>query len=331
MSGGGDNEVPWYPAPPAGSRADQPGFGAYTQATYPYLGGGAPSTARKRRLPIVLAGIVAAALLAAVLAVVLPGGGRNAQAAVIASVDNAVASKTARATLTINTGSGATGAGQVTGNGAGTIDFSTGAMDFNLNVHAASIDQSLPIHLIYLGGTMYEAIPQIDQLFPGKSWLSLDLSGLASSAGSGVALNVGGNPAAMLRLLGQQGNNVVPLGSSRVNGINVNGYRVTFDTAAMQRQLGSADIPSWMRSAISQVNLQNATEAVFIDTAGHLRRTTMHVDVSAPSAKSVSVDETFDLSDYGVPVSINAPPSSQVVDFQQFEQFLQNAGTSSSN
>jgi hypothetical protein len=83
-----------------------------------------------------------------------------------------------------------------------------------------------------------------------------------------------------------------------------------------------------MRSAISQVNLQNATETVFVDNAGQLRRTTMHVDVNAPSGKTASVDETFDLSDYGVPVSITAPPASQVVDVQQF---LQSAGGSSSN
>lgn len=323
MSVGGENEVPWYPTPPAGPPADQPGIGAPTDSGYQTLGGGPPTTPRKRRFPIVLGGIVVAALLAAVLAVVLPGGGRSAQAAVIASVDNAVASKTARGTLTMNIGSG-----QLTGSGAGTIDFSNGAMDFNVDVHAASIDQSLPIHLIYLGGTIYEGIPQISELFPGKSWLSLDLSGLANSGGSGGALNVGGNPAAMLRLLSQQGNNVVPLGSSKVNGVTVNGYRVTFDPAAMQRQLGSANIPSWMRSAISQVNLQNATETVYVDTAGQLRRTTMHVDVNGPSGKSASVDETFDLADYGVPVSITAPPASQVVDFQQF---LQTAGGSSSN
>ncbi|HEX4862921.1 MAG TPA: hypothetical protein VFV02_02540, partial [Acidimicrobiales bacterium] len=199
---------------------------------------------------------------------------------------------------------------------------------FNVDVHAGRIDQSLPIHLIYLGGTIYEGFPQISQLVPGKSWLSLDLSGLSSAAGSGGALNLGGNPAAMLRLLSQQGNNVVPLGSSKVNGVSVNGYRVTFDPAAMQRQLDSADIPSWMRGAISQVNLQNATETVFIDAAGQLRRTTMHVDVNGPSGKSASVDETFDLSDYGVPVSISAPPASQVVDIQQF---LQSVGSSSSN
>lgn len=323
MSAGGENDVPWYPAPPANPLADRPGIGASTDSAYQYFGSGPPSSQRKRRFPVVLVGIVAAALLAAVLAVVLPGSGRSAQAAVIASVDNAVASKTARGTLTMNLGSG-----QLTGTGAGTIDFSNGAMDFTVDVHAASIDQSLPIHLIYLGGTIYEGIPQISELFPGKSWLSLDLSGLSNAAGGGGALNVGGNPAAMLRLLSQQGNNVVSLGSSKVNGVSVNGYRVTFDPAAMQRQLGSAEIPSWMRSAISQVNLQNATETVYINPAGQLRRTTMHVDVNGPSGKSASVDETFDLSDYGVPVSITAPPASQVVDFQQF---LQGAGSSSSN
>lgn len=311
MSTGGDSDHPWYPATPANS----------PDPAYEYLGSEHPGPARKRRLPLVLAGIVAAALIAVVLAVVLPGGGKSAQAAVIASVDNAVASKTARGTLTMDIGSG-----QLTGTGGGTLDFSNGAMDFNSNMHVPSVDQSLPIHLIYIGGTIYEGLPQISELFPGKFWLSLDLSGLASAAGSNGALDLGGNPAAMLRLLSQQGNKVTPIGSSKIDGVTVDGYKVTFDPAVIQQELGSANLPAWMRGAIEDVNLQNATETVFIDGSAQLRRTTMRVDVNGPSGKSTTVDETFDLSEYGVPVSIAAPPASQVVDFQQF---LQQVGSSS--
>jgi hypothetical protein len=270
--------------------------------------------------------VLAAAIVAAVLAVVVPGGGKDAQAAVIASVNHAVASKTARGSLIMDIGSGSSLTGQLSGQGTGSIDFTNGAMDLNLDIHVSSVGESLPIHLIYLGGTIYEGLPQISQLFPGKSWVSLDLSGLSKAAGSGGALDLGGNPAAMLRLLSKQGNNVDSIGSSQIDGATVNGYKVSFDSAAMERQLQSADVPSWMRGAMSQVNLQDATETVFIDTSGHLRRTTTHVVVNGPSGKSSTVDETLDLSEYGVPVSISAPPASQVVDFQQF---LQNLGASS--
>ena len=319
-STGGQENIPWYPATPGdggggpGSRQTEPAYGVF--------GGGAPVSEKKRRLPVLIGGVLAAAVIAAVLAVVLPGGGKNAQAAVIASVNHAVASKTARANLTMSIDSG-----KLAGSGAGTIDFANGSMDFNLSVHLQSVDESLPIHLIFLAGTMYEGFPQIAQAFPGKSWLSLDLSGVTNGAGGGGTLNLGGNPAAMLRLLSQQGNNVVSIGTTDVGGVTVTGYRVTFDQAAIQRQLSSGDIPSWMRGAISQVSLRNATETVYIDTSGQLRRTAVHAEVNGPSGQSTAVDETFDLFDYGVPVSVSAPPAGQVVDIQQF---LQGLGSSSS-
>ena len=330
MSSGGGDEIQWYPAAPVnpGWNDPAPAPTPHEGPAYAYLGGPPPTPSRKRRLPVVLVALVAAAVVAVVLVVVAPGGGKSAQAAVIASVNQAVNSKTARGTLTMTIASSGNGPARMVGSGTGALDFASGAMDFNLGIHIGNIDQPLSIRVIYLGGTIYENIPQIGELLPGKTWISLDFSGLAKAAsGSGGTLEFGGNPAAMLRLLGQQGNSVVPLGSSKINGVTVNGYRVTFDPASMKSKLDSANIPSWMRDAVNEVNLQNATEEVYIDGSGQLRRTAMHVDVSGPSGKSGSVDETFDLSDFGAPVTISAPPANQVADFQQFLQSIKGASS----
>jgi hypothetical protein len=323
MSDGGDHTQGWgnwtsggpQPSPPAEPATAAPAYGNFGAA-----GAEQPLPGRtKRRLPLLIAGLAAA--LIAVLAVVVPyGGAKTPQATVVASVNNAVASKTARASLSMTAGSG-----QVTGNGFGVIDFSNGAMDMQMNVHVGSAAESLAVHLIYFGGTIYEGLPQVSQLIPGKSWVSLDLSSLLKTVGGGSPLDIGGNPAAMLRLLGEHGNTVVPIGGSNIGGTSVNGYRVDLDPATIEREIASANLPSWMRDAVSQVNLQNATETVYIDSSGRFRRTTTHVTMNGPAGKSFGLDETLDLSNYGVPVSISPPPADQVIDFQQFLQQIQNS------
>ena len=286
---------------------------------YQGFGDGVPPPRRRRRWPIGLAAISAAGVIALVLALFASGASRtaNAQATVVASVNHAITSKTAQATLTMNVNSG-----QMTGNGAGTIDFTNGAMDMTMGLNLGSAERPFSIHLIYLGGTIYENLAQISALYPGKSWVSVDLSALTNAAGGTSDLNLGGNPAAMLRLLTAQGATVTPTGSSTINGVKVNGYAVTIDPAFIEKQISSANLPSWMRAAVSKVSFQSATQTVFIDGSGNLRRDSLHMVIDAPSvpAGSAAIDETLDLSNYGVPVSISAPPASQVVDFQQFLQ-----------
>ena len=121
-------------------------------------------------------------------------------------------------------------------------------MELRFTTEAAN--QQITIQAVYLGGSIYENIPGIDQLVPGKSWVSIDLSSLGVSANQSTgSLGTANNPAAMLRLLTQEGNTVVPLGSSTIDGTTVQGYSVTLNSAAIKKQLADAKLPSWMTSA----------------------------------------------------------------------------------
>jgi hypothetical protein len=316
----------WYPAPdPSGAAPWYPSLqsDAAVQAPYEGLGGNPPRSLRRGRLVLVMAMAAATGLIAVILALVVPGGTRSAQAAVIASVNNAVASKTARASMTMNINSG-----QITSTGSGALDFTNGAMDMTMDM--SSIQQGMTIRVIYLAGKIFEQFPQISQLYPGKTWLSLDLSGLTNVGGGTGALSVGGNPMAMLRLLAQQGANVTPVGNSEIDGVPAKGYAVTIDSAFIDKQISAANVPSWMRQAISNVNFQDAVQTVFIDNSGKLIRDALHMVISIPAAHqpAVTIDETLDLSDYGAPVSITSPPASQVLDFQQFLQSVGSQATS---
>ncbi|HLI72706.1 MAG TPA: hypothetical protein VKU86_02420, partial [Acidimicrobiales bacterium] len=130
-----------------------------------------------------------------------------------------------------------------------------------------------------------------------------------------------GNPSLMLHMLAQQGNTVVPVGASSVDGVDVQEYSVTVDTARLKSRL--ENLPSWMQQALSQVRFGDVSMKVYVDGAGLLRRMTEHVSMAVASGGTVSIDVSLDFSDFGVPVSVTAPPADQVVSMQEFLQAAQ--------
>ena len=268
-----------------------------------------------------LVALVVAASAGTVVAVV--SGGKSAEAAVIDSVNSSMADKTAALTMHMAIdSSGST----VTGTGTGGIDFSQNALQLDMNV--AEGNQQVPVKALYIGGSIYESIQGLDQIVPGKSWIAIDISSLTTGSQGSGALGTGNNPTAMLRLLALQGNKVTPLGSSTVDGVPVQGYSVKFNAATLKRQLARANLPAWMASVVNTINIQSASNTVYVDGSGLLRRYSIKLSESAPSTGTVRLDESLDFSDYGTPVSVSAPPSNLVV---SFTQFLQDAEAASAN
>jgi hypothetical protein len=122
-------------------------------------------------------------------------------------------------------------------------------------------------------------------------------------------------------LLTQQGNEVHQLGSSTLDGVSVQGYSVSISKPQLSADLASANLPSWLRSALASVNLGTLNFQVYVDNQGRLRSETTSMNLSVASAP-LSVSETLNFSNYGSPVDIVPPPSGQVI---SFEQFLQDA------
>jgi hypothetical protein len=287
----------------------------------------APSPAAKSsKRPLV--GIAAAlvVVLAVVSSLVLViGGGKSAEAEVITAVDSTLADHTAHMNMTYSAGPANS---SVTGSGSGAVNFSQNALELHMTVSAAG--HEVPMDASYLGGVAYLNIPGLDQLVPGKSWISIDFSALqqASSQNPGT-MGATNNPSAMLRVLAQQGNTVVPLGSSTVDGVAVQGYSVTFNAASIRSHLNQGHLPSWMQQALSNVNFEGMGAKVFVDDPGLLRRMTVHMTMTAGSSGPVTMDESLDFSDYGTPVSVSAPPPDQVLSFEQFLQDAQQQGARS--
>ncbi len=330
----------WTPPPAPGAVSPQPDFTSVddlfsTQGPDepPVVGpalddtfvGGVESSRARRPRRRVVAGMAALVVVAAVAGVfVVVSGGKSAEAAVIDSVNSTLADRTAHVSMDMTVHSPSS---TVTESGTGGIDFSQNALQLQFTVDEAG--QKVPLTALYIGGSVYESIAGLDQLVPGKSWISLDLGSLATSTQSSSALGTGNNPTATLRLLAEQGNTVVPLGPSSIDGTAVQGYSVTLNVARIESQLAHANLPSWISSALSQVNIESVTNDVYVDGTGLLRRYSVSLTESAPSKGTLTLDESLDFSDYGAPVTVSAPPAAQVMTFEQFLQAAEAAGTSS--
>jgi hypothetical protein len=196
-------------------------------------------------------------------------------------------------------------------------------MDLHVNESGHQVDEQA----IYLGGMVYEGIPQIAQVDPGKSWLSLDLTSLQQSVGQGSS-PLEGNPLAMLHALAQQGNTVVDQGPTIWDGRSVERYTVTVDPAVVQGEMEKANLPDWMKQVVSQVSVKGDSLVVYIDGAGDLAGETVATSETV-GTKTVAVHESYDFSDYGTPVAaITAPPADQVVSFDDFLKLAEGTLTS---
>jgi len=322
----------WSPPPPPRPVEIPTGdfaFGGPRLAVGPadtFVGGSEPPPTRRSR-KLLVAAVVALVVVASAAAVVVVGSGKSAEAAVIDSVNSTIADRSAHVSVDMAIQGPSS---SLSGTGSGGIDFSQNALQLQLAVSAAG--ESVQMQVLYVAGSVYEALPGLDQLAPGKSWISLDISSLEGPASKGDpgALSTGDNPAATLRLLTQQGNTVVGLGPSTVDGVGVQGYSVALSAATIKAQLASANVPSWLKSALSGVDINGITDKVYVDSSGLLRRYSMDLTETVPSKGTVTVHETLDFSDYGTPVSITPPPPDQVLSLDQFLQDLQSAVASRS-
>lgn len=281
------------------------------------VGTGSRTVSRSRRR---LIGVVALVVIVATVGVVVGlGSSNNADAAIIDAVNSAIGNKTALVGISENV-SAAGGSFSVTGTGA--IDFTDGA--FQMDVGGDIGGNHLAINAIYLGGTIFEQVPGVSKIAPGKNWISMDLSSLSAQSPSSSASALGGDPLTTIYELTQQGATVVDLGPSSVDGQSAEGYRVTFSPTFLQQQVHNAHFPSWMQAAATSTTFHSGSETVYLahDT---LIRLTLNLAVQTSTSGQVTVDEALNFNNYGTPVSVVAPPSGQVVTIEQFIQLAHSA------
>jgi hypothetical protein len=222
---------------------------------------------------------------------VIVGRHGNADAAVVAAVDSALAGRSADIALS---GSGSTAGNSFSMTGTGAIDFTQNALQ--VSVDAAAGAQHVSEQIVYLNKVIYVGLGSaIGQIVPGKSWVSLNLSQLSSTGGAsslGLGNTLGSDAAAALSALRQAGNAATDLGSSTVDDVRVEGYSV-------------------------QITNLNLGYKVFVDSAGQLVRLTTDVNETL-AGQSLTETATMDFSNYGTPVSVTPPPAGDVAPLPSF-------------
>jgi len=281
------------------------------------------STSKPRWRRLALVGALSAVVVAGGALGVTTLGSKSAVSptkAVLTAASTTQHLRSAHVSMT-ETVTGGSGSGAITATGIGAVDFSAREASLTMSVEGE--------HLSVLGsdGNLFVSVPQISQLFPGKSWVSVPVGNNSSAVGGALS---GGDPTQMLQFLASQGNSVSPIGSSTIDGVPVEGYSVLINKAAVGAQLKSSGLPSSAVQAGEQFLEGEGpiTYKVYVDSDNQLRAIDFAMAVLGTSGVSVSARMT--LSDFGVPVSLTLPPASDVVSYEQFLYASVAAGVSAS-
>lgn len=211
-------------------------------------------------------------------------------------------------------------------NGNGVIDGTSGIANFDLGsaLQGSGLPAGSSITEIYLeqGGdfVIYMQSDALTSRIPGgKQWLKLDLTKLGKSAGVDLGKLMSGSqlqPADLLSMLKSEGATVRTVGTEKVDGAVTTHYHVAVDLA---KALATAGVSNPALTGIA-AEAPSVPEDVWVGADGLVRRITVSYTLS-----STRMTMSMDLYDYGVDLTIAAPPSSDVYDATPLAQ----QGTSS--
>jgi hypothetical protein len=279
-----------------------------------------------RRLVTISAGLVLVLVVSLVATGVSGPGSKDADAQVELGARTTLAAGSA--TLTIS-GSLTANGQSIPITGSGFANLSTGLesvmMSFNANGTALNETELTD------GANAYMQISvngqnEVAQLVPGKDWVDLPTAASSTSKLGSSAPNI----LSQLQVLTQQGNTVVSLGSSTIDGVAVTGYQVTFSQDAMAaaakrvEKLSAAESQA-VTAVIHEFTKSPPVMKLWIDANHLLRREEVSIGVST-STGTVSSDAVIDFSDYGTPISVSIPAAGDVASYSAFMAAAQAAG-----
>jgi hypothetical protein len=200
--------------------------------------------------------------------------------------------------------------------GGGSIDLDNNSMQLNLNLQGLGLPVAglASVSVIYVDGTAYVSNPEISKLSSGKKWIAQPLS---KSASSGVQLT---NASDMLRILSAKGAVITKVGQETIGKTPVTSYDVTLSPAVIRGRLSSVGISGSDASSVQKIFGKGLSYRVYVSSDNRIRR--MSLTIASPATSGVPAGHesmVIDFTNYGTPVSISAPPASQVTTLQQLE------------
>jgi hypothetical protein len=217
-----------------------------------------------------------------------PGGQRPGQA--LAAAYQATRNANS-ATITI-TGTINTDAKTVHTTGHGTVQFQPPAFDLHTTAAGQTSEERL------LNGTAYLKTPQ------GK-WTKLDVSKLTGQPGAAHS------PTEALSYLRGASDEVTSLGPATIKGVHTTGYKAIVDLNKVAARAPNAESKKAVTELEKLTGSHTLPITVWLDGHDRLVReknsVTLHIQ-----GKPTKTTSTTTLSDYGTPVHVTKPPTSQI-------------------
>ncbi len=219
--------------------------------------------------------------------------------------------------------------GGITATGRGIVDLRDHATSMSLTMHLASdpqvaqqINGAMRMDLVMRGADVYAKLPgAVADALPtsGRQWVKIDLGKLAALPGvsSFDSDPAATDPSQILPSLESVSNNVVNMGTERIDGIQTTHYRAEVSASRLMSGFPSADAALAKQVlTLLQRSLPGGALPVdvWIDRSHLVRRVQMNFELDFPNSQTVQESMTIDVSDYGPQPEPAAPPADQVVD-----------------
>ncbi|WP_026455451.1 hypothetical protein [Saccharomonospora iraqiensis] len=182
------------------------------------------------------------------------------------------------------------------------------AMSMTMDVQGRSIEMRL------VDRTMYMKMPQVQGAEPGtgtdKPWVEMSLDGdnpMAEAMGGGAGMAEQSDPTKVLEQLEQYGGEIVDTRETTLDGEQVTRYTVELDMTKAAAMMGGEQL----RAEPQPSQDTTIPMELYLDSQNLPRRIEMNLDVMGRSASMV-----MNYSDWGTPVTIEAPPADQVTQFE---------------
>jgi len=199
--------------------------------------------------------------------------------------------------------------------GSGQVDAANSALDMTMDFGSllpASLTQGTgtTAEVRLVDKVAYVNLPFLASKLPsGKSWLKVDLSALAGTAGLGSVDQA--DPQQYLQQL-LASKNTQKVGTDTIGGEQMTHYRTTIDPSARLGDL-PANVRAQARKALKQLGTKGIPADVWVDSNGLLRRESVSL-AFGKALQGATMTMTMNLHDFGTAVTVSAPPADEVFD-----------------
>jgi hypothetical protein len=200
----------------------------------------------------------------------------------------------------------------------GAVNWTTKEAQFTITATGAAA----PIQERLVNNMVYVQVPPADQAkTEGKSWVEAT-TGAASDQSQGLnKLIQPDDPQGALQVLQSQSSQVTRVGKDTINGTSTTHYRAVYDVT----KANSGASPTQIQQFLQATGSTTIPVDIWLDAAGRVRRLVLSLSViklpqsataaeqaQAQSVLPLRITVTTDLSAFGTPLTVTAPPASQV-------------------